>query len=115
MELCLLTSDALWGVVTADPSGDHLNPAGTVHGGFAATALDTCMKLADLTTNGTGFSSTTLEFKISLLRSLTPEAGPLRADGIVITSDRRVGTAEGRLTEGQLFAHGTSTCVIFDR
>ena len=104
-------------VVTADPSADHLNPSGTVHGGFAATLLDTCMGLAVLTTIGKGFSSTTLEFKISLLRSLTPETGPLRAEGIVITSGRRIGTAEGRLTdsEGHLFAHGTTTCLISDR
>jgi uncharacterized protein (TIGR00369 family) len=104
-------------VVTADPSGDHLNPAGTVHGGFAATLLDTCMGLAIHTTIGEGFSSTTLEFKISLMRSLTPETGPVRAEGMVITSGRRIGTAEGRLTdsEGRLFAHGTTTCLIFDR
>ena len=104
-------------VVTADPSRDHLNPAGTVHGGFAATLLDTCMGLAVQTTIGKGFSSTTLEFKISLLRSLTPESGLVRAEGIVITSGRRIGTAEGRLTDsqGRLFAHGTTTCLIFDR
>ena len=84
-------------VVTADPSGDHLNPAGTVHGGFAATLLDTCMGLAVHTTIGKGFSSTTLEFKISLLRSITPETGPIRAEGTVITSGRRIGTAEGTI------------------
>ena len=104
-------------IVTATPSADHLNPAGTVHGGFAATLLDTCMGLAVLTTIGTGFSSTTLEFKISLLRSLMQETGPIRAEGIVITSGKRIGTAEGRLTdsEGRLLAHGTTTCLIFDR
>ena len=104
-------------VVTADPSGDHLNPAGTVHGGFAATLLDTCMGLAVHTTIGNGFNSTTLEFKISLLRPVTPDTGSIRAEGIVITSGRRIGTAEGRLTdsEGRLFAHGTTTCLIFDR
>jgi uncharacterized protein (TIGR00369 family) len=104
-------------VVIADPSGDHLNPSGTVHGGLAATLLDTCMGLAVHTTIGTGFNSTTLEFKISLLRTITPETGPIRAEGIVITSGRRIGTAEGRLTdsEGHLFAHGTTTCLIFDR
>ena len=104
-------------VVTADPSGDHLNPAGTVHGGFAATLLDTCMGLAVQTTIERGFGSTTLEFKISLLRPITPETGAIRAEGIILTSGRRVGTAEGRLTdtEGRLLAHGTTTCLIFDR
>jgi uncharacterized protein (TIGR00369 family) len=104
-------------VVTADPSGDHLNPAGTVHGGLAATLLDTCMGLAVQTTIERGFSSTTLEFKISLLRTITPETGQIRAEGTVLTSGRRIGTAEGRLTdiEGRLLAHGTATCLIFDR
>ena len=104
-------------VVTADPSGDHLNPAGTVHGGLAATLLDTCMGLAVQTTLERGFSSTTLEFKISLLRTITPETGQIRAEGTVLTSGRRIGTAEGRLTdiEGRLLAHGTTTCLIFDR
>ena len=104
-------------VVTADPSGDHLNPAGTVHGGLAATLLDTCMGLAVHTTIERGFGSTTLEFKISLLRTITPETGPIRAEGIVLTRGRRVGTAEGRLTDadGRLFAHGTTTCLIFDK
>jgi uncharacterized protein (TIGR00369 family) len=104
-------------VVTADPSGDHLNPAGTVHGGLAATLLDTCMGLAVQTTIERGFSSTTLEFKISLLRTITPETGPIRAEGTVLTSGRRIGTAEGRITdtEGRLLAHGTTTCLIVDR
>jgi uncharacterized protein (TIGR00369 family) len=104
-------------VVTANPSGDHLNPAGTVHGGLAATLLDTCMGLAVHTTIERGFGSTTLEFKISLLRTITPETGPIRAEGIVLTSGRRVGTAEGRLTDadGRLFAHGTTTCLIFEK
>ena len=86
-------------VVTADPSADHLNPAGTVHGGLAATLLDTCMGLAVQTTIERGFSSTTLEFKISLLRPITPEMGPIQAEGTVLTSGRRIGTAEGRLSE----------------
>jgi uncharacterized protein (TIGR00369 family) len=104
-------------VVTAEPSGDHLNPAGTVHGGLAATLLDTCTGLAVQTRIERGFVSTTLEFKISLLRPITPETGPIRAEGTVLTGGRRIGTAEGRLTdsEGRLLAHGTTTCLIFDR
>jgi uncharacterized protein (TIGR00369 family) len=104
-------------VVSANPSEDHLNPAGTVHGGFAATLLDSCMGLAVYTTIERGFGSTTLEFKISLLRAITPETGPIRAEGIVLTNGRRVGTAEGQLTDagGRLLAHGTTTCLIFDK
>ena len=104
-------------VVTACPNGEHLNPAGTVHGGFTATLLDSCMGLAVWSTIDKGFGSTTLEFKISFVRPIPPDAGQIRAEGIVITPGRRIGTAEGRLTDrtGRLLAHGTTTCLIFAR
>jgi uncharacterized protein (TIGR00369 family) len=104
-------------VVTAEPNGTHLNPAGTVHGGLAATLLDTCMGLSVLSTLEKGLGSTTLEFKISLVRAITPETGLLRAEGIALSRGRRIGTAEGRLTDhaGRLLAHGTTTCLIFER
>jgi uncharacterized protein (TIGR00369 family) len=103
-------------VVTAQPSGIHLNPAGTVHGGFAATLLDSCMGLAVQSTLEKGTSQTTLEFKISLLRPITPETGAIKAEGNVLTRGRRIGTAEGRITDanGRLLAHGTTTCLIFE-
>ena len=102
-------------VVTAIPNGIHLNPAGTVHGGFAATLLDSCMGLAVQSTLEQGVGQTTLEFKISLLRPITPETGAIKAEGIVLSRGRRVGTAEGRITDdkGRLLAHGTTTCLIF--
>ena len=101
-------------VVTAMPDRRHLNPAGTVHGGLAATMLDSCMGLAIHTTLDKGVGSTTLEFKISLVRPIMPETGLIRAEGVVLSCGRRVGTAEGRLTdgEGRLLAHGTTTCLI---
>jgi uncharacterized protein (TIGR00369 family) len=102
-------------VVTAEPNGTHLNPAGTVHGGLAATLLDSAMGLAVQSTLEKGVAQTTLEFKISLVRSITPDTGPIKAEGIVLSRGRRIGTAEGRLTdlEGRLLAHGTTTCLIF--
>jgi uncharacterized protein (TIGR00369 family) len=102
-------------VVTAEPRDIHLNPAGTVHGGLTATLLDSCMGLAIQSTLEQGVGQTTLEFKISLLRPITPETGMIRAEGNVLTRGRRVGTAEGRVTDGQgrLLAHGTTTCLIF--
>jgi uncharacterized protein (TIGR00369 family) len=103
-------------VITAVPSDAHLNPAGTVHGGFSATLLDSCMGLAIQTTLERGFGQTTLEFKISLLRPITPETGLIKAEGVVLHRGRRVGTAEGRITDsnGRLLAHGTTTCLIFE-
>jgi uncharacterized protein (TIGR00369 family) len=103
-------------VVTAEPSGNHLNPVGTVHGGFAATLLDSCMGLAVQTTLEKGAGQTTLEFKISLVRPITPDTGPIKAEGVVMSRGRRIGTAEGRITDGagRLLAHGTTTCLIFE-
>lgn len=102
-------------VVTATPNGSHLNPSGTVHGGFAATLLDSAMGLAIRSTLEKGIGATTLEFKISLVRPITPETGVITAEGVVLNCGRRVGTAEGRITDaqGRLLAHGTTTCLIF--
>ena len=102
-------------VITAMPTGAHLNPWGTVHGGLAATLLDSCMGLAVQSTLEKGISSTTLEFKISLVRPITPETGLVRAEGKVLNCGRRIGIAEGHLTDGKgrLLAHGTTTCIIF--
>ncbi|MBY0322218.1 MAG: PaaI family thioesterase [Reyranella sp.] len=104
-------------VVTATPTVTLLNPAGTVHGGFAATLLDSCMGLAVWSATDKGFGSTTLEFKISFLRPVTPDTGLVRAEGSVLAVGRRVGTAEGRLTDvkGRLLVHATTTCLIFER
>jgi len=103
-------------IVTAMPNGAHLNPSGTVHGGYAATLLDSCMGLAIRSTLDKGIGSTTLEFKISLQRPITPETGLITAEGVVLSRGRRIGTAEGRITdgEGRLLAHGTTTCLIFE-
>lgn len=103
-------------VVTAEPKDSHLNPSGTVHGGLAATMLDSCMGLAIQSTLDKGMGSTTLEFKISFVRPITPQTGPIRAEGVVINCGRRVGTAEGRVTDtdGRLLVHGTTTCLIFE-
>jgi uncharacterized protein (TIGR00369 family) len=102
-------------VITAEPNDTHLNPAGTVHGGFSATLLDSCMGLAILSTLEKGVGQTTLEFKISLVRPITPETGLITAEGVVMSRGRRIGTAEGRITDGKgrLLAHGTTTCLIF--
>jgi uncharacterized protein (TIGR00369 family) len=103
-------------VITAEPNDGHLNPAGTVHGGLAATLLDSCMGLAIRSTLPKGVDSTTLEFKISFARPITPATGVIRAEGKVINCGRRVGTAEGRVTDrnGRLLVHGTTTCLVFE-
>jgi uncharacterized protein (TIGR00369 family) len=103
-------------VAAAEPHAGHRNPSGTVHGGLAATLLDSCMGLAIRTMLDKGRAQTTLEFKISLVRPITPQTGLVTAEGRVISCGRRVGTAEGTLMdrERRILAHGTTTCLIFD-
>jgi uncharacterized protein (TIGR00369 family) len=103
-------------VVTLVPNDTHLNPSGTVHGGLAATLLDSAMGLAIWSTLEKGLGQTTLEFKISLIRPITPGMGVIRTEGTVLNRGRRVGTAEGRITDerGRLLAHGTTSCLIFE-
>ena len=103
-------------VVTLEPDETHLNPSGTVHGGLAATLLDSCMGLAIWSTLEKGVSQTTLEFKISMVRPILPDMGLIKAEGVVLNRGRRIGTAEGRITDGKgrLLAHGTTTCQIFE-
>ena len=102
-------------VITLVPNATHLNPAGTVHGGLTATLLDSCMGLAVQSTLEKGTAQTTLEFKISLIRPITVETGEIRAEGRILNCGRRIGTADGRVTDaqGRLLAHGTTTCLIF--
>jgi uncharacterized protein (TIGR00369 family) len=103
-------------VFTGTPGFQHYNPLGTVHGGYAATLLDSCMGCSVHTTLPKGTGYTTLEFKVSLVRAVTADTGPVRAEGKVISSGRRVATAEGRLTDagGRLLAHATTTCLVFE-
>jgi uncharacterized protein (TIGR00369 family) len=97
------------------PGRQHLNPIGTVHGGFAATLLDSCMGAAVHTTCADGEAYSTLEVKFNLVRPITPETGEVVAEGNVVHRGRRVATAEGtlkRASDGKLLAHGTTTCMI---
>lgn len=98
------------------PGPQHYNPIGSVHGGYAATLLDSCMACAVQSTLAQGFAYTTLEFKISLVRGMTADTGKVRAIGTVLTSGRRIATAEGRLvdTQGRLLATGTTTCLVLE-
>src|ERR1700704_147527 len=103
-------------VMHSIPGLRHYNPIGLVHGGYAATMLDSVMGLAihTMLPAGTGYS--TLEFKISFIRGLTTDTGPVRSEGRTLHVGRRAATAEARITDakGRLLAHGTTTCLIFE-
>lgn len=96
------------------PSQRFMNPLGTIHGGWIATLLDSCVACAIHTTLPAGKGYTTAELKISYVRALTPQVGLVRAEGRIINAGRQVGFAEGRLTgpDGKLYAHATTTCVV---
>ncbi|MGE5337322.1 MAG: PaaI family thioesterase [Gemmatimonadota bacterium] len=98
------------------PGFAHYNPISTVHGGWHGTLLDSAMACAVQTLCEVGRAYTTLEFKIHCVRALTDKTGPVRAEGKVIASGRRMATAEGRLVDadGRLYSHGTTTCMLFD-
>jgi len=97
------------------PEFAFYNPIGSVHGGYAATLLDSCMGCAVHTTLPAGQAYTTLEFKINFVRAMTDKTGRVRAEGRVIHPGNRAATAEGNLydSRGKLLAHGTTTCMIF--
>ncbi len=102
-------------VLTVQPAEYHYNPIGVVHGGLAATLLDSAMACAVHSTLPTGTGYTTLEIKVNYVRALTSETGEVRAEATVIHRGGRIATAEGRLVgpDGTLYAHGTTTCLIF--
>lgn len=93
------------------------NPIGTVHGGYAATLLDSAIGCAVHSRLKAGQGYTTLELKIAYHRALTKDSGPVRAEGTVLTLGRRTAFAEGKLTDaqGRLCASGTSTLLVFER
>jgi uncharacterized protein (TIGR00369 family) len=97
-----------------DPAERHYNPLGTVHGGIAATLLDSAMGCAVHTTLSEGERYTTLELKVNFVRAITEATGRVVASGSVIHRGGRIATAEARLADGdgRLLAHGTSTCLI---
>ena len=99
-----------------NPSPAFFNPIGSIHGGWAATLLDSCVGCAVHSVLPAGKGYTTLELKINFGRAVMPDSGPLRAEGKVIHVGGRIGTAEGRLTDaiGRLYAHATTTCLILD-
>lgn len=98
------------------PSRRHYNPLGTVHGGWFATLLDSAVGCAVHSTLPAGSGYTTLELKVNLVRPLTDAVPLVRAEGKVIHVGRQVGTAEGRIVgpDGKLYAHATTTCLIFE-
>lgn len=92
------------------------NPIGSVHGGWYSAVLDAPLGCALHTTLPAGFAYTTLELKVNLVRPVRPDTGVLRAIGTLVHRGRRTAVTEARMVdaEGRLYAHATSTCLIFE-
>lgn len=104
-------------VFEGNPTEAVYNPIGTVHGGYAATLLDSAMGCAVHTMMKPEQSYTTLELKVAYHRAMTDQSGPVRAEGKVISLGRRAAFAEGRLLDakGRLCATATTTCLVFSK
>ena len=106
-----------WVAFGGEPGEEHYNPIGSVHGGYAATLIDSAIGCAVHSTlpARSGYSSLTLETKF--VRPITRDTGKVRAEAQVLHRGRRQSTGEARLYDaatGKLLAHGTGTCLIFD-
>lgn len=102
-------------VFEGTPGADHYNPLGGVHGGYAATLLDSCMGCAVHSALAAGQGYTTLELKVNYVRPMSDRTGLVRAEGRLIHLGGRVATADGRVLDaaGKLLAHGSTTCLVF--
>ena len=103
-------------VFRATPGPHAYNPIGVVHGGYAATLLDSACGCAVHSTLDAGQAYTTLELKVAYHRAITNDTGPVEAVGTVVTGGRRVAFAEAKLLDakGRLLASATSTLLVFD-
>jgi uncharacterized protein (TIGR00369 family) len=97
------------------PGERHLNPLGTVHGGWAATLLDSALACAVQTLLARGEAYTTAEFKVNLTRPITPKTGEVVCEGKVVHKGKTLAVSEATLKDkdGKLLAFGTETCSIF--
>lgn len=102
-------------VFALEPAEYHYNPLGTMHGGVMATVLDSSLGCVVQSVLPAGTGYTTLELKVNYLRPVTANTSTLYCEGKIIHVGGRIATAEARLTdkEGKLYAHGTTTCMIF--
>lgn len=102
--------------VEAEPADFLMNPLGTIHGGFAATLLDTVLGVAVHTSLPAATGYTTAELKVNYTRAILPTSGRLRAEGKIVHAGRQMATADARLygiEDGKLYAHGSTTCFLF--
>jgi uncharacterized protein (TIGR00369 family) len=102
-------------VFEGEPGEEHYNPIGVVHGGYAATLLDSALGCAVHTTLPAGVGYTSLGLEAKYVRPITRDTGRVLCEAKVLYGGRRQATAEANLTaadSGKLLAHGIATCMI---
>lgn len=101
-------------VFEAVPEEYHYNPMGIVHGGMAATILDSALGCCVYTCVDLGDVWTTLDIKVNYLKAMTVDTGLVRALATIVHIGRTVALAEARLVDADdvIYAHATSTCLI---
>jgi len=104
-------------IFQGSPKAEHLNPLGTIHGGYHATLLDSALGCAVHTKLPVGRGYTTTQLSVNMVRALTPKVQRVRAIGRVLHFGRQLATAEAKLVgpDGTLYAHATSSCLVFDQ
>lgn len=116
LDFALVEVDAGHAVFQGTPQLKHFNPMGGVHGGWYATLLDSALGCAVHTLMPPGRAYTTAELSVNIVRAATLKTGPLRAIGTVLHCGRQLATAQARIVgpDGKLYAHATTTCLVFD-
>ncbi|CAP43349.1 PaaI family thioesterase [Bordetella petrii] len=106
-----------WALFVGTPGEHAYNPIGTVHGGYAATLLDSACGCAVHSQLSAQQAYTTVELKVAYHRPIMRDTGPLRAEGRVVSMGRRVAFASAELLDAnkRLYASATSTLLVFDR
>jgi len=116
LDFCLIDVGPGRAVFQGTPLAQHLNPLGTIHGGWFATLLDSALGCAVHTMIPAGRAYTTAELGLNLVKAITPKVRRVRAEGKVLHCGRQLATAEARLfgPDGTLYAHATTTCLVFE-
>ena len=116
LDFTIIEAAAGRAVFQGTPLPRHLNPLGTVHGGWIATLLDSALGCAIHTLMPPGRSYTTAELGVNYVKAVTPKVQRVRAEGKVIHCGRQLATAEARVVgpDGTLYAHATTTCLVFE-
>ncbi len=116
LDFTIIEASAGRAVFQGTPLAQHLNPLGTIHGGWIATLLDSALGCAIHTMMPVGRSYTTAELGVNYVKAVTPKVQRVRAEGKVIHCGRQLATAEARVVgpDGTLYAHATTTCLVFE-